>query len=141
MNDAFSGKGTGFTPVVGTQYIRCHGLVIRSRSACLIRIMTGPQPCSFARARASMARATYQVFLDEDALPTYEQTITDCRRAAALEPTDELAGPFPGNYFTPISESHYTQYAGAADDLEPHRGGDQLRDVVLGFDRQKAGAG
>lgn len=40
----------------------------------------------FARARASMARATYQVLHDEDALPTYEQTIADCRRAAALDP-------------------------------------------------------
>ncbi len=27
---------------------------------------------------------------------------------------DETAGPFAGNYFTPISESQYTQYAGAA---------------------------
>jgi Protein of unknown function (DUF1592)/Protein of unknown function (DUF1588)/Protein of unknown function (DUF1595)/Protein of unknown function (DUF1585)/Protein of unknown function (DUF1587) len=27
---------------------------------------------------------------------------------------DEMAGPFPGNYFTPISESQYTQYASAA---------------------------
>ena len=27
---------------------------------------------------------------------------------------DELAGPFPGNYFTPISESSFTQYASAA---------------------------
>ncbi|HXU81592.1 MAG TPA: DUF1595 domain-containing protein, partial [Polyangia bacterium] len=27
---------------------------------------------------------------------------------------DELAGPFAGNYFTPISESQYTQYATAA---------------------------
>jgi hypothetical protein len=27
---------------------------------------------------------------------------------------DELAGPFPGNYFSPISESEYQQYASAA---------------------------
>jgi hypothetical protein len=27
---------------------------------------------------------------------------------------DELAGPFPGNYFTPVSESQYAQYASAA---------------------------
>ena len=33
---------------------------------------------------------------------------------AASFNADELAGPFPGNYFTPISESGYTQYATAA---------------------------
>jgi hypothetical protein len=33
--------------------------------------------------------------------------------AAAFSP-DELAGAYPGNYFTPISEAQFTQYAGAA---------------------------
>lgn len=40
----------------------------------------------FARARTYLAQASYQVFLDTEPLLSYEQTATDCRRAASLDP-------------------------------------------------------
>src|SRR5262249_26533285 len=40
----------------------------------------------FVRARTYLAQANYQAFLDADALPSFEQTIADCRRAALLDP-------------------------------------------------------
>jgi hypothetical protein len=72
--------------------------------------ITGPSACSMDQIGISPLRRLTRT--------QYDNSIKDLLGVdlglSAHFSEDELAGPFAGNYFTPISESQYNQYATAA---------------------------
>src|SRR5689334_15934690 len=68
--------------------------------------VTGPSACKMDQIGLSPMRRLTRV--------QYDNSINDLLgvdlRLSAHFSEDELAGSFPGNYFTPISESQYSQY-------------------------------